>query len=438
MKIAVVGTGYVGLVAGACFADTGNQVWCVDIDEAKVEALRRGEIPIYEPGLDPIVKRNIREERIHFTTDLTTAVEQATVIFLAVGTPPLPDGSADLSQVLAASRSIGDAMNGKKFVVNKSTVPLGTSDVVKAEIEARTSHPVVMVSNPEFLKEGTAVEDFVRPDRVVIGTDDDEAREVMSELYSPFVRNTNPVLMMDLRSAELTKYASNSMLALRISFMNELSRLADAIGANIDVVRRGMGTDVRIGKHFLFAGAGYGGSCFPKDVKALVQTGQKHGTPLSILEAADAVNEEQKRILFQKMHAFYKGDLAGKTFGIWGLAFKPNTDDMREAPAIVLIRELLEAGATVKAYDPVAMGTARGIFGDSVELVDHAFAAVADVDALAIVTEWNEFRSPDLVKLRDALSGNGAQDPVIFDGRNVFDPAKIRKQGFTYLSIGRP
>lgn len=432
MKIAVIGTGYVGLVAGACFADSGNDVWCVDIDESKVQQLSKGEVPIYEPGLDPIVKRNLKEARLHFTTDLDYAVKRSQLVFLAVGTPPLPDGNADLSQVLGAAAQIGASMNGFKLIINKSTVPLGTSDRIRAIVKEHTDHPFEMVANPEFLKEGTAIDDFVRPDRVVVGADSDRAREMMGELYAPFVRNNNPMLFMDLRSAELTKYASNAMLALRISFMNELSRLAEAIGADIDTVRRGMGADVRIGKHFLFAGAGYGGSCFPKDVKALVRTGQDHGCPLSILEAADSANEAQKRVLFAKIHRHFDGDLRGRRFGIWGLAFKPNTDDMRDAPALTIVPALVGAGAKVRVVDPQGKAEGEALL-PGVHWADDAYKAAHNADCVVILTEWNEFRALDLAKLARKMTV-----ARLADLRNIYNQADAAKAGFVaYTSVGR-
>jgi UDPglucose 6-dehydrogenase len=432
MRLSVIGTGYVGLVAGACFADSGNDVICVDIDADKVRRLSEGEVPIYEPGLNPIVERNLREKRLHFTTDVADAVRRTNIIFLAVGTPEGQDGHADLSQVEGAARSIGQAMDGPKIIVIKSTVPLNTAERVSAIIESLSPHSFEIVSNPEFLKEGTAVEDFVRPDRIVIGTESAKAREVMGELYSPFVRTHNPILFMDRRSAELTKYASNAMLALRISFMNEMSRLAEVIGADIDQVRRGVGSDVRIGKHFLFAGVGYGGSCFPKDVKALVQTGVDLGVPMTILDAAERVNEEQKKLLFDKILAHFGGSVAGRHLAVWGLAFKPNTDDMREAPALVLIDALLAAGATVCAYDPVAMEAARRIVGDRIRFATNYYDAIEGADAVALVTEWNEFRMPDYDKMKELM-----REPTVFDGRNIYSPDRMRQLGFAYYSIGR-
>lgn len=435
MNLAVIGTGYVGLVAGACFAESGNHVTCVDVDENKVSRLNRGDIPIYEPNLEPIVKRNVREGRLSFTTDIQSAVVSSSIVFLAVGTPPKATGEADLSQVKAAAQSIGKAMNGFKLVVIKSTVPIGTSDMVRETIANETTQPFEMVANPEFLKEGAAVEDFLKPDRVIVGTTSGKARDMMGDLYAPFVRTGNPIYFMDVRSAELTKYAANAMLALRISFMNELARLAEVLGADIGEVRRGIGSDQRIGKQFLFPGVGYGGSCFPKDVKALINTGLQHGSPLSILEAVDKVNNAQKEILFHKISRHFGGDLSGKTVAIWGLAFKPNTDDMREAPSLTLIESLLAAGVHVRAFDPVAQPIAEDLLKARPNLTFAVtnYEAVAGADALAIVTEWAEFRQPDFDKIIHLM-----RTPVLFDGRNIYSPEKMHQLGFTYYSIGRP
>ncbi len=432
MQIAVIGTGYVGLVAGACFSDTGNTVHCVDIDPAKIDALKRGEIPIYEPGLETLVKRGVADGRLHFTTSAAEGVRDAEIIFLAVGTPPLPSGEPDLRFLKAASEDIGRAMNGYKIIVNKSTVPIGSHEVVAEWIRPHTRHAFDVVSNPEFLKEGTAVDDFLKPDRVVVGTDNESAYLKMADLYGPFVRQGNPILWMDPVSAEITKYACNAFLATRISFMNELARLCEKVGGDVEEVRRGMSTDVRIGKHFLYAGAGYGGSCFPKDVQALMATGRKEGVPLEIVTAAESANAKQKKHLVTRMKDHYKDGLRGKTFALWGLAFKPNTDDMREAPAITIANELVRAGAQVKAFDPVAMENARKVLENRVEFAESAFEALEGADALVLVTEWNEFRHVDFAKVKKAL-----KSPVIFDGRNIYNPAQLKELGFTYYGIGR-
>ena len=431
MKIGVVGTGYVGLVVGACLAENGNTVACVDSDAAKVDALRAGEIPIYEPGLEEMIPRNVREERLRFTTDLGDAVEASDILFIAVGTPQDEDGSADLRHVLKVAEGIGRAMNGYKVIVNKSTVPVGTARRVEAVVKAATKHPFAVVSNPEFLKEGTAVEDFLKPDRVVIGTSDPKAREIMVELYSPFVRTGNPVLVMDPASAELTKYAANAMLASRISFMNEIANLCDRVGADVGEVRRGIGTDSRIGSSFLFPGIGYGGSCFPKDVKALLKIGSEAGIPLAVVAAVDRVNQEQTRVLLPRIAA-HLGGLEGKVVAVWGLAFKPRTDDMREAPALAIIDGLLAGGATVRAYDPKAMPAAERALGKGVTLCARSYDAVEGADALVLATEWNEFREPDFERIKSLM-----RHPAIFDGRNVYNPALLREIGFHYEGIGR-
>ena len=432
MKIAVVGTGYVGLVAGACFAESGSDVVCVDKDQAKVETLNAGHMPIYEPGLEELVRRNRQEGRLSFTTDLRTAVQESAIIFIAVGTPQGEDGSADLQHVLRVARDVADAMNGYKVVVDKSTVPVGTSRKVHAAIAERTTHPFSVVSNPEFLKQGAAIDDFMKPDRVVIGAEDERARELMLQLYAPFTRTGAPIMMMDCASAELTKYAANAMLATRISFMNEVANLCEVVGADVDQVRRAVGSDRRIGTSFLFPGVGYGGSCFPKDVQAMVHFAAQGGYDFRILRSVEEVNTSQKTRLFAKMQAAL-GDLRGKTVAVWGLAFKPKTDDMREAPAIPLIHALLEAGAQVQAYDPEAMKVARGIFGDRVTYASTNYEALKGADCVAIVTEWNEFRQPDFDRMRTLLKA-----PVIFDGRNLFSPDQMQQVGFTYHSIGRP
>ena len=431
MKIAVVGTGYVGLVVGACLAENGNSVVCVDNDEKKVEALRRGEIPIYEPGLAEMIPRNVAEERLRFTTDLAAAVQQSEIIFIAVGTPQDEDGSADLRHVLAVADGIGRAMNGFRVIVNKSTVPVGTTEKVRRAVSAVSTHPFAVVSNPEFLKEGTAVEDFLKPDRVIIGVDDERARSVMSELYAPFVRTGNPVLFMDCASAELTKYAANAMLASRISFMNEIANLCDLMGADVGQVRRGIGTDSRIGSSFLFPGIGYGGSCFPKDVKALIKTAEEAGLELRVVKAVDAANEAQRRLLVPRIAA-HLGTLKGKVIAIWGLAFKPRTDDMREAPAAAVIDGLLAAGAAVRAYDPKAIGVARRVYGERLHFCKRSYEAVEGADALVVATEWNEFREPDFARVKALM-----RHPAVFDGRNIYNPQVLREMGFHYEGIGR-
>lgn len=437
MKICVIGTGYVGLVAGACFADSGNKVICVDIDEQKIEKLKKGIIPIYEPGLKDIVVTNVEKNRLLFTTSIKEGVEKSDIIFIAVGTPEGEDGSADLSYVLQAARDIAKHMNGYKIIVNKSTVPVGTAEKVKKEIEKITAHPFDVVSNPEFLKEGAAVQDFLKPDRIVIGTNSEKAKNIMIDLYSPFVRKRERIILMDNVSAELTKYAANSMLATRISFMNDLANLAEKVGADIEKVRVGIGTDSRIGLAFLFPGVGYGGSCFPKDVKAILKTGEEHGHSLSIIEAVEKVNKEQRKIMVNRILNRYRGNIEGKTFAIWGLSFKPNTDDMREAPAIDIIKGLVEKGAKIKAYDPVAMENAKRIFSsmgisDKIIFCDNQYSALEQTDALVIVTEWLEFRKPDFEILKKSL-----KDKTVFDGRNIFKPEHMREMGFNYFSIGR-
>jgi UDPglucose 6-dehydrogenase len=433
MRIAVVGTGYVGLVAGACLAETGIDVYCVDIDEKKVARLRNGEIPIYEPGLEPLVQRNVEDGRLTFTTDIAEAVRAAEVIFIAVGTPPDEDGSADLKHVLGVAAQIGEHMNGEKVVITKSTVPVGTAAKVRAEIEKRTKFAVHVCSNPEFLKEGAAVDDFMKPDRVVIGVDSDYAREVLAEVYAPFVRSGNPIIFMDVASAEITKYAANAMLATRISFMNMIAGLCSEVGANVDMVRKGIGTDSRIGNAFLFAGCGYGGSCFPKDVKALIKTLAQHGIDAGILEAVERVNDRQKHFLLERVIERFGEDLAGRTFAVWGLSFKPETDDMREAPSLVVVEGLLERGARVRVHDPEAMEVARMYFGDRVEYHEDNYETLAGADALLIVTEWRPYRRPDLERVRELL-----RQPLIIDGRNLFEPERMSGEGIEYVSIGRP
>jgi UDPglucose 6-dehydrogenase len=431
MKIAVVGTGYVGLVAGACFAESGNDVICVDNNDAKVRMLRRGKMPIYEPGLEELVRRNSDEGRLTFTTNLTKAVREAMILFIAVGTPEGEDGSADLKHVLGVARDIAKAMDGYKVIVDKSTVPVGTSASVRDVIRRETTHPFSVVSNPEFLKQGAAIEDFMKPDRVVIGAEDDRARELMLELYSPFTRTGAPIMVMDCASAELTKYAANAMLATRISFMNEVANVCELVGADVDHVRKAIGADRRIGNSFLFPGVGYGGSCFPKDVKAMIKFAGDKKYDFKVLQAVEAVNVRQKTRLFAKIQAHF-GAVKGKTIAVWGLAFKPKTDDMREAPAIPLIQALVAAGAKVQAYDPEATDVAKGIFGNKVTFADNNYDALKGADALAIVTEWNEFRRPDFARMRSLM-----RQPVVFDGRNLFTPEQMKQNGFTYQSIGR-
>ncbi|MFH1530319.1 MAG: UDP-glucose/GDP-mannose dehydrogenase family protein [Pseudomonadota bacterium] len=432
MKLAVIGTGYVGLVAGVGFADSGNDVICVDMDQGKIDRLNRGEVPIYEPGLDSRLARNREDGRLIFTTDTAAAVRASSVIFIAVGTPPGEDGSADLQYVLAVARDIAAAMDGHRIVVNKSTVPVGTAEKVFAAISEGTDHPVDVVSNPEFLKEGAAISDFMKPDRVVIGCATERARKVMGELYAPFVRTGNPIIFMDNRSAEMTKYAANAMLATRISFMNEVANLCDRAGADVNKVRLGMGTDPRIGNKFLFPGVGYGGSCFPKDVQAMVRTATEHDFVLEVLEAVHTVNERQKGLLARKAVEQFGEDLSGLLFAMWGLAFKPNTDDMREAPALVLVRDLMARGARVVAYDPVAMPNAKTLLDEGVDYRDNPYEALEGADALMVVTEWNRFRNPDFERIRKAL-----KQPVIFDGRNLYEPERMRELGFTHYTIGR-
>ena len=432
MKIAVIGSGYVGLVAGACLAENGNDVVCVDKDPAKIRLLQRGKIPIYEPGLEEMVRRNRSEKRLTFTTALARGVQQAQIIFIAVGTPTGEDGSADLQHVLSVARDLAKAMNGYKVIVNKSTVPVGTAAKVREVVRRETTHPFSVVSNPEFLKQGAAIDDFMKPDRVVVGAEDPRAAELMKELYSPFTRTGAPIMMMDCASAELCKYAANAMLATRISFMNEVANVCEAVGANVDQVRHAVASDRRIGPSFLFPGVGYGGSCFPKDVKAMMRFADDKKYDFQILKAVESVNEAQKKRLIAKMEKHF-GSLKGKRIAVWGLAFKPKTDDMREAPAVPLINGLLAAGASVHAYDPEAMKVAQKIFGSKVQLADTSYSALTGADALAIVTEWNEFREPDYARMRKLM-----RTPAIFDGRNIYNPESMRSQGFQYFSMGRP
>jgi UDPglucose 6-dehydrogenase len=445
MKVAIFGTGYVGLVTGTCFAEMGNDVLCVDIDQAKVDALRNGQIPIFEPGLEELVTANVAKKNLQFSTDIAAGVDHGDIIFIAVGTPEDEDGSADLQYVLSVANSIGQHMSSEKVIVDKSTVPVGTADRVKATVasalaERNSSIPFHVVSNPEFLKEGAAISDFMKPDRVVIGSDNTNAARLLEQLYAPFNRNHDKIVHMDLRSAELTKYAANVMLATRISLMNEFANLADRLGADIEAVRRGIGTDPRIGYNFIYAGTGYGGSCFPKDVKALIHTASNVGYDAQITRSVEAVNAVQKRTLFDKLMSHFDGDITGRTFALWGLAFKPNTDDMREAPSQTLIELITQAGAHVRAYDAEAADTAKRLFDGNNQLAicSDSTATLTDdqgtaADALLIVTEWNEFRSPDFALLKNTL-----KQPVIFDGRNLYDPQHLAGLGFSYYSIGRP
>lgn len=433
MKIAVVGTGYVGLVTGTCFAETGNEVICVDIDKHKIDKLTNGQITIYEPGLEKLFLRNLKEDRLHFTTDLEQGIKEAAIIFLALPTPPGEDGSADLKYVLGCSGDIGKLLTDYKVIVDKSTVPVGTAEKVRAAIAANFDGEFDVVSNPEFLREGVAVEDFMKPDRVVIGTSSERAKKVMGDLYAPFVRQGNPVIFMDERSAELTKYAANSFLATKISFMNEIAQLCERLEADVDMVRRGIGSDERIGKRFLFPGIGYGGSCFPKDVQALVKSSTEIQYDFKILNAVMEVNERQKLHLMPKIKRHFKGDLKGKHFALWGLAFKPNTDDIREAPALYMIDAFIEEGATVTAFDPEAMPNVKNLIGDRITYAESQYEALKGADALVIATEWNEFRTPDFLKIVSTLKSK-----TIFDGRNLFDTEAIRGLGFYYESIGRP
>jgi UDPglucose 6-dehydrogenase len=432
MKLCVIGTGYVGLVAGTCFAESGNDVVCVDIDADKIERLKRGEVPIYEPGLEELIRRNVAEGRLSFTTDLADAVRRSLLCFIAVGTPQGDDGSADLGAVIRVAAEIAEAMDGYKVIVTKSTVPVGTAERIRQVIASRTRHPFDVVSNPEFLKEGAAIEDFMKPDRVVIGTDSERARELLRELYEPFVRTEQPILFMSTASAEMTKYCANSMLAARISLMNEFANLCERVGANIDDVRRGVGFDRRIGQHFLFPGVGYGGSCFPKDVKAVIRTAEQYGLDFRMLRAAEEVNARQKQLLVEKVMQHFGEYLRGMRFAVWGLAFKPRTDDMREAPSITIIEALLRARAEVHAHDPEALGEAKKIFGDRIHYHRVNYDALRGADALLIVTEWNEFRRPDFDRMKQLM-----KHPVIFDGRNIYDPEDMAARGFVYYSIGR-
>jgi UDPglucose 6-dehydrogenase len=432
MKIGVVGTGYVGLVVGTCFAETGNDVVCVDVDKKKVAMLKKGQSPIFEPGLVELLKKNIREKRLSFTTDLARGVEESEVIFLALPTPPSDDGSADLSHVLAVARDMAKHMNGYKVVVNKSTVPVGTADMVRSAIRKGTDVDFDVVSNPEFLKEGAAVNDFLKPDRIVVGSSSPRAIAVMSELYGPFIRTGNPFIVMDERSSELTKYAANAFLATKISFMNEVANICEEVGADVDMVRKGIGTDARIGAQFLFAGVGYGGSCFPKDVRALGKTAADHGYNFKVLEAVQYINQYQRERTIKKIVKHFRGQLKGKTVAVWGLSFKPNTDDMREAPSVTIIEQLLKRGASVAVHDPVAMVEAKRHLGRKVTYCLNNYAALKKADALVVVTEWNEFRRPDFDKMKSLM-----RSAVVFDCRNIYNPAVMREKGFAYYGIGR-
>jgi UDPglucose 6-dehydrogenase len=432
VNIAVIGTGYVGLVAGACFAETGNDVTSADVDGAKIAGLTRNVLPIYEPGLGDLVERNQAAKRLKFTTDVSAAIAGAEVAFIAVGTPRGEDGSADLQYVLAVAEEVGKHMTREMVVVTKSTVPVGTAAKVSEAVAKNARHPFHVVSNPEFLKEGAAIDDFMKPDRVVLGAETDHARSVMTELYAPFVRTGKPIIFMDIPSAEMTKYAANAMLATRISFMNDVASLCETVGANVDLVRKGIGSDARIGSAFLFPGPGYGGSCFPKDVKALIRTGRENGIPLRILAAVEAVNDDQKRVICAKLRRALGEDLSGARVAIWGLSFKPNTDDMREAPSLTLIDELVGAGAKVVVHDPVAMPEAKRHLGDRVTFAGSSYEALTDADALAVVTDWNEYRHPDFGRIKSLL-----RRPVVVDGRNLYSREKMTSLGFRYYSIGR-
>ena len=432
MKISVIGTGYVGLVTGTCFAETGNDVICVDIDEKKVKMMRDKKVPIYEPGLDVIFKRNIEAERLIFTTDLKKAVENSDIIFLALPTPPGADGSADLSFVLDVSEKIAKMMTEYKVIVNKSTVPVGTAEKTTNVIKQHTNIDFDVVSNPEFLREGFAVEDFLKPDRVVVGTTSEKAKKILEKLYKPYIRSGNPLIFMDEKSSELTKYASNSFLATKITFMNEISNFCENVGADVDMVRKGMGTDSRIGKRFLFPGVGYGGSCFPKDVKALIKSGKKNNFNFEILESVEEVNENQKTSLIPKLEKYFNGDIKGKKIGLWGLAFKPETDDIREAPSLYIINELLNKGAKIVAFDPEASENVKEIIGDKITFTEKALDATENIDALMIITEWSVFRNLPLEQVKDKMNS-----PVIFDGRNIYDIKDMEGAGFYYESMGR-
>lgn len=432
MKIAVIGTGYVGLVAGACLADMGNDVICIDNNETKLLQLRNGIIPIYEPGLEELVKVNTMEKRLTFSSNINDAVKQSEVCFIAVGTPQGEDGSADLQYVMQVAEAIAKSINGYKVIVNKSTVPVGTAEKVTEIIKQYTNYPFDVVSNPEFLKQGNAVDDFLHPDRVIIGSNSDKATRIMQDIYASFFRTGNRVIVMDVKSAEMTKYASNSFLATKISFMNEIANLCEKVGADAEMVRVGMSTDTRIGNKFLFPGLGYGGSCFPKDVKALIKTGIDNGVDMSIIKSADATNKKQKQIFINKILSYFKNDINNKTFAIWGLAFKPKTNDMREAPAITVINELLKHGAKINVYDPKAMDYSKSIWGDRINYCQYSYEAVKNANALLLLTEWNEFRRPDFEKIKSLMAA-----PLIFDGRNQYNAERLKDKGFVYYQIGR-
>ncbi len=436
MRIAVVGTGYVGLVTGTCFSEVGIDVTCIDIDTNKIENLRKGILPIYEPGLEEMVARNTQKERLSFSTDLATSIQGCDAAFIAVGTPPGEDGSADLKYVLAVARAIGQNMNDYMVVVTKSTVPVGTANKVRRAIEEELATrgvdiPFDVASNPEFLKEGAAIEDFLKPDRIVVGVSSEKAKEVMSKLYKPFLMNGHPLIFMDIPSAEMTKYAANAMLATKISFMNDIANLCEIMGADVNMVRKGIGSDARIGNKFIYPGIGYGGSCFPKDVKALIRTANENGYEMRVLKSVEEVNENQKSVLFNKIMAHFNGDIAGRTFAVWGLSFKPKTDDMREAPSLVIIKKLLEQGAQVKAYDPVAMEEAKHSLGDTIQYGKDEYETLIDSDALLLVTEWPEFRSPNFT-----VASKLMKEKVVFDGRNIYDVSDLNEKGFTYYGIG--
>jgi UDPglucose 6-dehydrogenase len=432
MKISIIGTGYVGLVQGACFADTGNSVICMDVDKKKISNLKKGIIPIYEPGLDEVVKRNAQNGRLFFSTDLKTAVEKSKIIMLCLPTPQSEDGSADLTRVLSVSEHIAGYLNEDKIVISKSTVPVGTVEKLKQLFDKKGKYTVEVVANPEFFKEGAALQDSLKPDRIIIGTRDKKTAEIMTELYEPFVRTGNPIIVMDEKSAELTKYAANSFLATKITFMNDMANLCEAVGADIEWIRKGIGSDPRIGKHFLFAGIGYGGSCFPKDVKALIKTSGKHGHMLRILDTVNQINEDQKVLIVKKIKKHFSDTLKNKTVTIWGIAFKPQTDDIREAPSLVIVDNLLKEGAKVNLHDPAAMSNAKKVFGSKVHYYESSYNALKDADALVIVTEWNEFRRPDFPRMKSLM-----KTPVIFDGRNIYDPKELKEAGFIYFGMGR-
>jgi len=437
MKISIVGTGYVGLVTGTCFADTGVNVTCVDIDNEKISKLKKGIIPIYEPGLETMLNTNVEKGRLHFSTSLKESLEQTDVIFIAVGTPPGEDGSADLSHVLAVAKEIGKHLDHTMVVVTKSTVPIGTAEkvrkAIRTELENRNVDiPFYVASNPEFLKEGSAIDDFLKPDRIIVGTDDEEAEKIIRRLYKPFLLNNHPIYFMDIPSAELTKYAANAMLATKISFINDIANLCELVGADVNMVRQGIGSDSRIGYKFIYPGIGYGGSCFPKDVKAIIRTGNSYKYPLRLLQAVEDVNEDQKRLMAKKVKQYFNDNLEGKTFSLWGLSFKPNTDDMREAPAIEIINTLLKAGAKVKAYDPVAMNEARKIFGDNITYGKDPYDVLIDSDGLILVTEWPEFRIPNFNVMKKLMNHK-----VVFDGRNIYEKAEMKENGFDYFGVGR-